>query len=53
MIDSNDDHESNFDISETLNFSSGLPILDVVDEVDDEHAIRSDHHERIWENIPI
>ncbi|XP_068472457.1 uncharacterized protein [Phaseolus vulgaris] len=42
-----------FDISETPSFSTNMPTLNVDNEVDDVHATRDDHHEGLWENVPI
>ena len=48
--DQNDD--STLDICETTASSTKMPSIIEQNEVDDVHAIRNDHHEGLWENIP-
>ncbi|CAA0806048.1 Unknown protein [Striga hermonthica] len=37
----------------TVRWYSRLSVINEEDEADDVHAIRDDHHEGIWENIPL
>ncbi|KAL3621781.1 hypothetical protein CASFOL_034441 [Castilleja foliolosa] len=52
-IESGDDNEeSSLDVCEISGFSSGLPDINSEVVIDDVPAVRSDHSEGIWENIP-
>ena len=53
MHDTHENDNLTFDISETPSFSTNMPTLNVDNEVDDVHATRDDHHEGLWENVPI
>ena len=53
LIDIDEEIHSNYDLPETTSFSRGLPDLNEEDEADNEPGIRNDHHEGIWEDIPL
>ena len=53
LFDIDEEIHSNHDLPETTSFSRGLPKLNEEDEADKEPGIRNDHHEGIWEDIPL
>ncbi|KAL3650054.1 hypothetical protein CASFOL_006457 [Castilleja foliolosa] len=52
IISGDDNDESSLDVSEISAFSSGLPNINSEVISDDVQAVRVDHTEGIWENIP-
>ena len=54
FIDIDEEIHSNYDLPKTTpSFSRGLPKLNEEDEANNEPGIRNDHHEGIWEDIPL
>ncbi|KAL3652259.1 hypothetical protein CASFOL_001940 [Castilleja foliolosa] len=52
IISKDDNDDTTLDIDEMAAFSPSLPDNNSEHETDDVHAIRLDHCEGIWENIP-
>ncbi|KAI9111159.1 hypothetical protein K1719_017770 [Acacia pycnantha] len=53
VTDIDEEIHSNYGLPESTLFSRGLPDMKEEDEVNNEHGIRNDHHEGIWEDIPL
>ncbi|KAL3625248.1 hypothetical protein CASFOL_030702 [Castilleja foliolosa] len=52
ILSTDDIDDSTLDVNEISTFSSGLPNIDVENETDENHGLRVDHGEGIWENLP-